>query len=214
MLAREPDNRALLGLKLAVGGAEGAAASDEEVEAFYRGEEDPFKRAMGLAQWYFSRNDHARAVPYLDEAERLDPDHGGILEQQFVAALQMKDMERARRYADRNRQLNLDGTEGKISYGRLAYAQGDLERAIELMSAGLNIYGNYSLGHTFLAEIYFVARRQGEAKSRLERALVLDPTNGAAHRLMARIAAREGDGAAEERHTRLAARTMPNDPWL
>ena len=214
LLEKDPENRDFRGFKLALDNQSADGLSEAEIEAFYQDEEDPFRRAALIAEWFGRRQDHEKMVKYLDEAESIQPDNAGIIERQFVAALQMKDLERAERYAAKHRDLNIDGTEGNISYGRLEVARGNLEQAIELMRAGLKTYPNFSLGHTYLAEVYAASGRLDDAKSRLRRALELDPSNGPANRLMGQIAERERDPAAEEKYTRLAARAMPNDAWV
>lgn len=175
---------------------------------------DPFDRAVGLADYYTSREQAEKAVEPLDAAEKLRPDDPGVVARQFRAALQRKDWKRAESYAAKDGALNIDGTKGKIAQGRLALAKGEYDQAIEMMTVGLASYPNYSLGWTFLSEAYRAAGRAAEAKAVLQRALEIDPTNGYANRSLAELSIREGDEQAAKKYLLAAARSLPDDAWV
>lgn len=214
LVSRYPDNREYRRLDFFLKREGSGEMTDEEAEQFYESEKDEFVRALSLFNWYASHDHLKKAVSHLDAAEAARPDNPAVIDRQFVVAVRMKDFDRAERYAGRLAKLNQDGTDGKIVYGRLAAAKGDTDRAITLMREGLGRYPTYSMGHTYLGEIYAGAGRMGEARTSLLRALELDPTNGLANRLMAQMAVQDGDEQAEEQYLRAAARVMPNDSWV
>lgn len=214
LVAKFPENREYQRFALSLARQGDKGLTNEDVEVFFAGEDDPFVKAMALYGWNVSRGENEKAVAYLDEAEKLQPENSGVLDQQFSLALIMGDLERAERYAARHAELNIDGTEGKISYGRLAGARGNFDEAIETIRAGLEKYPSHSMGHTYLGIAALRAGRFREARGALEEALKLDPTNGLASKTAAQVAASEGDEKAEETYLRAAARTLPGDEWV
>ncbi len=198
--------------------AEKDEASRERMkEAFFKEEKDPFRRALSLYDLYRNQKRDEEASVQLEEAERLRPDDARVIEHQLRSALVAKDWAKADKYAAKHAELNIDGTEGKIAQGRIALAKGqkgDVEQAIELIRAGLEAYPSYSMGWAHLADAYVRAGRQREAKTVLERALEIDPTNGFANRAMAQFAVRDGDEEAQAKYVVLAAKFLPNDPWV
>ena len=214
LLASDPDNRTWRKYELVLMGEDDIASRDKMVEAFLKEEEDEFARAFGLYNFHRSRNRADEAAKYLEEAERLRPDSRKLIEQRFREAILAKDWETAEKYALRHGQLNLDGTEGKVVQGRLAAAKGEHERAIELIQAGLNNYPSYSLGWTYLAEVYLKVGRVMEAKNVLYRAMDVDPTNGYANKKLAEIAIQEGDEKTAQKYLEAADKFLPNDAWV
>ncbi len=86
--------------------------------------------------------------------------------------------------------------------------------AIDLFRAGLAEFPSYLRGWSYLADAYMAAGRVDDAKECLERGLQIDPTDGHLNRSRAAVAATLGDEATERKHLELAAREMPNDPWV
>jgi tetratricopeptide (TPR) repeat protein len=224
---QDPRNRDYQRLELILQQQEGAS-EDENVLAFLKEEPDEFARSMAIADFHLTHGRFPEAVKYLDEAEKLRAEAPAVLERQFRTALQVKDWARAEQYAAKAAKLNTDGTEGKITQGRLALAKAmseqaegqqssaaaEFQQAIDLMSAGLQKYPNYSMGWTYLAEAYMAAGRTAEAKSVLLRALEVDPTNGYANRGLAAVSINEGDDNATTKYLTAAARALPNDQWV
>lgn len=227
-LAKDPDNRILklLDLDLMEGGGE-----DERKKRtleIINEEKDEFVKALALYDFYNSEKDEAKARQYLDEAERQKPDHAAVIERQFRHALVAKDWERAEKYAQRHGALNLDGTEGLLSQGRLALARGaaaeeggdaaeakrNYDRAIDLIRSGLQKYSSNSLAWTILADAYQSAGRRGEAKGVLLEAIKMDPTNGYANRALAEMSLGEGNEAEAEKYLLAAGRSLPDDPFV
>ncbi|MBE7506476.1 MAG: tetratricopeptide repeat protein [Planctomycetia bacterium] len=227
-LQKEPDNRQLkiLEIDLLPGGS-----SDERKARTLKvinEEKDEFVKALSLHDFYNSDNNESEARKYLDEAERLRPDHSAVIERQFRLAVMAKDWSRAEKYAAKSGSLNIDGTEGLLSQGRLALAKGasleeegkadqakeQFERAIDLIRSGLQKYSSNSLAWTVLADAYQAAGRGTEAKGVLLEALKMDPTNGFANRALAELSIREGNEAEAQKYLMAASRTLPNDVFV
>jgi len=228
LLEQDPENREYKRYELILMEDVEGQAPDDRIVEFINEEKDDLTRFVALASFYNSRGNAEETRAYLDKAEALRPEDPGILQKQFGMALTAQDWERANKYARRDGELNLDGTEGKISEGRLAMARGYAEKvagreaeareyyeqAIDLMKVGLQKYRSYSLGWTYLSQAYLAADRIDEAKDVLARAIDVDPTNGHAHRALARIAAQEGNEVAEREHLAAAQKTLPSDSWI
>jgi tetratricopeptide (TPR) repeat protein len=224
---RDPNNREARRLMLMVGQEEGTA-TEEQVVAFFNEEPDVYTRSMWIAEYYFSKQKLDQVKKYLDQAEEAKPDQGECIDRQFRLALLDKDWDRAEKYAAKHGALNVDGTEGKITQGRLAVARADADkaagntaaaeegyrRAVDLMTVGLQKYPKYSMGWTYLSEAYGSAGRALEAKNSLVQALAVDPTNGYANRALALVYINEGDESGAEKYLQAAARALPNDPWV
>lgn len=225
-LLKDPENQLLRGMLLSLG--TGDAANDAQLIEWIKTDEDDFRRAMRLAEFYRRRQNREEEGKQLNEAERLRPDDPGVIEQQLSLATQVRDWTRAEKYVARCAQLNIFGTEGKLPAGQLALARAaayeeeqkpdqakiEIERAIELIRGGLEKYPTYSVGWTFLAEAYMKARRIDEAKAALQRALDVDPTNGLAYRGLTLIAMYQKNQADEDYYRARAEKFLPNDPWV
>lgn len=228
LLLDDPENRDYKRYALVLMEDTDGQARDDLVLKYLEEEEDDLTRFVALASFFNDRGDEEKTRTYLDKAEALRPDDSGIIEKQFGLALSAHDWERADKYVQRSKELNLDGTEGKMFEGRVALARGQVEeaagrdaearefheQAIDLMKVGLQKYRSYSLGWTYLSQAYIAAARTEEAKEVLARAIEVDPTNGHAHRALARIAATEENEDAERRYLTSAQKALPDDAWI
>jgi tetratricopeptide (TPR) repeat protein len=209
----QPKNRLYRGLQLNL--LEGdAATKDKKMLEFLKEEPDTLTRELSVADFYASREKYTDAMTHLDLAEQKAPKDAGVIDRQLRVAMAAKDWDRSNKYVLRDAELNLDGTEGKIAQGRLALAKKELDKAIELMRAGLTIYPSFSMGWTYLAEAYLVKGNRVDAKSALLKALEIDPTNAFANRGMADISMREGDNAGSRKYLDAASKLLKNEPWV
>ncbi len=213
-ISKTPENRVLKLLELELGDDIDEETRTQRVLELLNQEKDPFVRALTLYEYFASRDKNDEAKKYLDEAEAIQPDHPTIVDRQFRYALTKKDWDAAEKYAKKNASLNIDGTDGAMAQGRLAMAKGDFDHAIELMRAGLQRYPSFSLGWTYLAEAYMSANRPADARSVLQEALKLDPTNGYANRGLAEIFLKEGNMEEAERALQRASQVLPGDTWV
>jgi len=243
MMKKAPEERAYKQMSLFLNRPAGEEVKDEDIRKLIEEyEKDPFNRAWQIFQFYASKAQFEKAQEYLDKAEKEKPEDPTVLDRQLLMALNAKDWGRAERYVERNRQLNIDGTKGKIAKGRLATARAvalraeaaelqkqekkteaeaktkeandQYSQAIESIKSGLDAYPNYSIGWTNLAEAYAGAGLKDECRSALRRALDLDPTNGLANRAMVQVLIEDGDEDRAQEFLDRAYRILPNDPFL
>lgn len=213
-LTRSPDNRVLKLMDLDLMDDGDIAARKARTLEILNEEKDPIVRSLSLFDFYFSDEKYAEAQQYVDAAEKEQPDNPDVVERQFRISVMREDWPRAEKYAKRHGELNIDGTEGALSLGRLAMARGKFDDAIGHIRTALQRYPANSLGWTLLAEAYQRADRMSEAKNVLVEALKRDPTNGYANRAMAEFALREGNEKEAEKYLRTAARMLPNDDFI
>lgn len=189
--------------------------NDDATLAFLKQEKDPYNRAISLADFFGRRDKLDEAITSLDEAEKIKPDSSEVVDRQMRLAAAKKDWERMARYVTRDGQLNADGTEGKIAQGRMAYAQGKYQDAVDLISAGLAKFPSNAFGWTYLGETYLAMKnRTSDAKQAISKALEVDPTNGFANRAMAQILMSEGNEKDAQKFVQAAARVIQDDKWL
>src|SRR5262249_30541771 len=134
LLAKKPDSAAYRHFQLVVYEAE---KNDDATLAFLQTEKDPFTRALSLADFYARHDKVQDVLKYLDEAEKLRPEDNDVIDRQLRAAAAAKDWPRMTKYVQKDGAHNADGTEGKIAQGRMAYAQGRYQDAVDLISQGL-----------------------------------------------------------------------------
>lgn len=228
LTARDPSNRLYQRYELLIAADGDEEARDDRLRQFIEEEEDEFNRYYGLAAYYKARENYEEARKYLDKVEALRPNDTSVIENQMNVAMLAKDWERAERYVRKHGELNIDGTEGKIAQGRLMLSKGEqakaedraqdaktlFEEAIDLMSAGVQIYPKYSLGWTYLANACVSAGRVSDAKKHLNQALKVNPANGYASMMLAKIALAEEDERTERRYLEAASKWLPNEPWV
>lgn len=188
---------------------------------------DPFRRATELYDFSRRINDLKAAQEYLDEAERLKPDNSIVIEEQFRQAIQTairdtagepaKRWERVEKYARKAAEHNIDQADGKTFQGRviLARLEGNaitdpaertsaVNRAVDLLRAGLDSYAMNPTAWTHLGEAYQRSGRLGEARAAFQRAIDLRPADGLAHWGLAMIARAQGDRDELEKEIELA----------
>lgn len=228
LVSQNPDNRNFKRFQIAMMSNLTKEERDQKVLEFINEEPDELTRYTALVGYYENRGELDKAIQSLDQAERISPESGSIIEGQFTLALRRKDWDRAAKYAKRSADLNSDGTNGKMCEGRLALARagdarqaGDAaeskrltDQAIELMTIALENYPQNSQGWTYLAGALLDSGRTEEAKSRLQHALAINPTNAYASMFLARIAANEGNEREERRYLADASRGLPDDQWV
>ncbi len=181
--------------------------------------EDPFLVAAQLFQLYSRLPDkQEEAFAQLIKANELQPDQPRIVETLFSLSLQHERWDLAEQMLNKAIQLGLDPSGGHFYRGRMLVARTDIpnhhERAIAEIQSGLREFPTYSEGHTMLGRVLGHIERFEEAKQSFRRALELNPRSGQAALGLATLAAREEDQASKERYLHIAARTIPNHPWV
>jgi len=209
---------------------------------------DPLAKEVALHEFYLQRNNVAQAMAHLDAARKLKPDSSGLIEREFTLALQQKDWKLADKCWEQAVKLDLDGAGGRFYKGRISLIQAedlrqqvmslegkDLSKAKDLetkakacytesakqLREGIGIYDKSSMAHYWLGTAEEGLGNLIEAREAYTEAVQLNPTNGAAHRAMARMGKTYQNVGDVDRHLKEAIRLtpkgrdgMPLDPWL
>jgi len=189
---------------------------DAKLLEIIQGIDDPKRRATELYNFWATKGEYAKAVPYLDELEQGQEENTPILEQQFYVALQLQQFDRAERYAARLAHLNADLASGATYRGRLALAQGNLERGLrELRDAERQLPPQAELKVEIArALLTLPTPRLDEAQVKLQEALQLNPRNFTANKVMFMILERLGQATDGVPYLEAASRLNPRDEYI
>jgi|GEM_PF-2559546 len=186
------------------------------------------ERELALATHYRSNDMPEKELAALKAAEQLEPTNPQVLDTRFTRCLREAEWDQAEVYARKLAEADLDGTGGLMVRGRLYVAQAEHYRteddmdscretaktAVELLSQGLDQYPNNSMGWTLVAQSHLFLTNVPQAKQALERAIEINPNNGLASKLRARLAYIEDDQVTFRRYLDKAARVMADDEWV
>ncbi len=221
---------------------------DERLLALIKETDDEFAREVSLYQYYIRRGKVEEALPHLEAARKIKPESPSLLDAELRIALQQKDWDRAERCWEEAAKLNLDGVEGRFVQGRIALVKGGLEtqeadtlaakdlaksqehrkkakvlftEAAKHLREGIAIYNKSSQAHYWLGGAEEGLGNPVDARDAYAMAVELDPTNGNAHKALARLGKTYGNVADAEGHLKEAIRLagkdaegLPRDPWL
>lgn len=177
---------------------------------------DPTQRATELYAHYFSRNNYEQAGAALDELEKLKPADNTILTQQFMLALQRKQLTRAEQYVTRLAAANADSAHGAVFRGQLKYAAGDFTAALaEFRNAEKDLPTDADLKVKIATALVSSAEpRYDEALETLKLALEYSPRHFPAHKLTCVIFDSLGRSQEAIPNLRIAAELQPNDKYI
>ncbi len=223
---RNPDDADLQRASLIL--AEDSAERTEAIAKWYRDNLEGVERELALAAHFRANDMPAEELAALEAAEQLEPNNPRVLDVRFTRCLREQEWEKAEEYARKIAEIDLDGAGGLMVRGRLYVAKAEHYRsiddmdachdtaktAVELLNQGLDQYPNNSMGWTFVAQCHLFLNNADQAKQALERATDINPNNGLASKLRARLAFVEDDQATFRRFLAKAARVMPDDEWV
>lgn len=147
--------------------------------------DDPLQVALRKYEIYRGMGKEAEAAQQLQEAVNLNPDHPRVIEAQFRQALTDKNWDLAETIANRAAATDADRAGGKFYFGRLAEAQGQLQRAADQYQAGLKTRPIFSDGWRMQGAAQLKLGRLNEAVDSLKKSLDQQPRNVAAMQLLA-----------------------------
>lgn len=218
LLARDPSpemRRILTAYEVVVTTAD-RAERDAKVLELIKQIPDPRERAAEFYNFFVSRGEPASAVPYLDELEKIEPDDEQILRLQFELALTVGDFPKAERYIVPLSRRNVDRADGAVLRGMLKAAQGDPEAALrDFRIAEARLPGDVVVQLRIAQALLQLAPPRAEdAIEALRQALLADPRNFQANKLM--YACHEQLGRHNEGlpYLQQAARINPADPFI
>ncbi|MFO0974583.1 MAG: tetratricopeptide repeat protein [Phycisphaerae bacterium] len=210
-LAIDPENRGLRQLQLGLRSDLDAETRKAKMIEFINEEKDPFTRSVIRYNFHFTRDEMKEAKVALDEAEKLNPSAPQVIDQQFNFAVRAKDWASAERYAQKDAEINSDGTKGRLMRGRLALAKGEYAQAITVLNEGLAEYPANADGWVQLATAYFMNKQVLEARNAADRAVKYNPSHPMANRILGVLNLRAGKRTEARKNLELAAKFLPND---
>ena len=148
------------------------------------------------AEWAQCGRDRAKALDSLERVVELDPRKQGSL---LALAHSLEDADRQEEALGTYRQLLADDPDhdlGTNGHGVLLYRMSRVDRAVEVFQGLLRSQPFFPPAHLNLAIIRFDQNRYRDARSLVERALVLRPRYGIAHELRALLLEKEGGSPA------------------
>lgn len=158
------------------------ARRDEKLLALIAEVEDPLARARQYFDFYASRNQLERAVPYLAEMRRLQPDDVSLMDREFRIRVHLRQLDAARELLVPLTQYDegrgVDRVGGATYRGLLALAEGTpqaAERAIQEFEVALRGLPKDADLEVSLARACLAAGRMGPAIAALERAIGINP---------------------------------------
>lgn len=200
--------------------------------------ESPLAREIGLYQFYFRKGEAEKALEHLAAAREEKPENTELLEHEFSLCLQLKDWDRAKKVWDQAVNLDADGAGGRFYKGRISLRQAELESqqarqageedlakarehrekarefykdAAEQFREGIRLYSKSAMAYTWLGAAEEGLGNIVDARDAYLAAVDIDPTNGAAHRLLAKLGRQYGNVADVEGHLEEAIRLAPKD---
>lgn len=129
---------------------------------------------------YRDMGDNTRAEAELDAAARIDPNHPGVVEMQFMRAIEAQNFAVAQTLTDQAARLDSDKAEGLTFRARLQATQGNLTEAIRTMEQVTARGGVQPEAWRLKARLENLAGRSNDAVTSLRAALALRPSDPAA----------------------------------
>jgi tetratricopeptide (TPR) repeat protein/peroxiredoxin len=134
----------------------------------------------------------AEAIPYFQEALRLNPDHLIALDNLGNAYRQQKQWEEARKVLERAVEVNPQDPEANYSLGMVFAQLGNTDHAYKLLQKALKFRPAYPEALNNLGVLYLRTRRRDEAVASFEECIRVAPGFDQAYMNLARVYAIEG----------------------
>ncbi len=226
-LAADPGNTTFKSLELSLRKELTPEDRERELLQLIEAEEDGFRRALSLVSFYAQKNDPARVLAAIDEAEKhidagdtpmaktvTSHQRAALLRTKLRAAYQLKDdaaMASARDVAVR---IDVDGAGGKSIIGMYHYLRKEFDLAAQAFRAALEEQPTQTSSWIMLGQCLQALGRNDESREAFSKAIEVNPNEGSAHQGLALLAQLAGDKVTFERELALAERLIPDDAWV
>ncbi len=188
---------------------------------------DAYQRAWDLVDFHMRREDAAKALQYVDEAERIligqdtplargatSAHHRALLETKVRLAAELDNDEALEEARNSAAKYNVDGAGGRTILGLYHIYRDEIEPAISAFRKVIEVQPTDARSLTRLGQCLQKVDQNNEARLYYEQAIRVNPNEAAAHRNLAALAKAEGDTAAYEKELAICERLLPEDPWI
>ena len=143
-------------------------------------------RAAEYFNYWVASDEYDKALPYLDQMERMRPDDVEVLRLQFNAALRSDNCERAEKYAVALTKLNADRVGGATYRGKYELNCGDPGKALSEFRTAEREFPTDTVLKVQIAQALLLMQppHYEEAMQPLQRAVEFDPQNFTARKLL------------------------------
>jgi len=223
----QPDNVGLATLGVMLRDDLTPEQRDEAIVKQLEEEPDGYKRHLDLVSFYLRKNEPARTLEHMLEAERhlvardtpmaeqaTPAQHRALLRGIVRLAGQVNDEAAMSAARDSAIQHNVDGAEGKSVLGLYHLARKEFDLAVNAFRAVLAVQPTDAWTWVHLGQSLLMMGRIDEAEASYEQALRNSPNEVLAHRDLAIVARRRGDIAQYEKHLAECERLAPTDAWV
>lgn len=138
---------------------------------------DPFQLALKMYEFKLVTGGRDEAFKHLQEAEKLKPADGSMLDLMFQHYLQVQDWGKAAHYADELGKINWDQVGGLIYRFRLAMVRNDTKQAVEHAREMTGKYREFARSWVFYGQALQAAGQFNDAVSMYQVALERQSNN-------------------------------------
>lgn len=178
---------------------------------------DPAQRAMEHINYWMTRGNYANAANYADELEKVRGANDlDTCQVQFELAIQLKQLDKAEKYATKLGELNADKVGGARYRGQLLFAKGELDKALsEYRIAERELPTDSGLKVQIAqALLSFAEPRYDDALEVLNKALEFDPRDFYANKLTYIVYEDMNRKMEGIKYLEMAAKLNPRDPFI
>jgi len=173
--------------------------------------EDPFRRALTLADLYRSARQAQLALKYLDEADTVKKDDPSVIIRRFELGVAMKNWTLAETALAAAAKADIDGVGGKLLGARLAAVRGKVDIALKTYSDILKEKKTHMRARLERGELYYTQGELELAEADFRTIWSSHPSSAIAAIRMMLITERQGKTAEFEEWLNDAQRLAPNN---
>jgi len=132
---------------------------------------------LQIYQMLVSSGKSADASAYLAAAAKLSPEHPMVLEQQFIRAIESKDMDGARKLTEAAAKVNADNVKGATFQARMLSSTGQHAEAVTILEQAISRGGAGPELNRLLGRVQVMAGKPQDAIAAFQRAVEARPND-------------------------------------